>query len=290
MSGKTTSNLNEEIVDGIQRSPSNGIKVIVIGAGVGGLLTALECWRAGCDPIVLERADAISPIGESSNSCQEYETLTSILGDFFTIPPSGLSTLKCYPAMCASYHERTFDCTVSVWRPDGTLVRSQYPEWRRPGAPEKSAAPDVSVSFIKQRPVFTNMLYDQCMRLGIPVLFGQKADSATESETGVEIRTEDGTRYTGDVCVAAAGIGSSFTRSLAMPEPPVQDSGYAIARMAFPRSAIKPDSPAAELLKTVDTQPEFRVYLGEDLHLILYLTTDNVGFAYTHEVRLRHWI
>lgn len=191
--------------------------------------------------------------------------------------------------MFASYHERVFDCTVSIWRPDGTCLMETFPEWRRPGAPEKSAAPDVTPSFLKQRPVFTNMLYEQCQRLEIPVVFGQKAVSLTESEDGVQIITADGTTYLGDVCVAAAGIGSSFAKSLDMPDPPVLDSGYAIARMAFPRSTIRHDSPAAELLRTVDTHPEFRVYLSNDIHLIVFLTAGYVAFAYTHKVSFFHY-
>lgn len=53
----------ETIVDGVHRQPENGIKVVIIGAGVGGLQAALECWRKGCDVVVLEKAEKLSPIG-----------------------------------------------------------------------------------------------------------------------------------------------------------------------------------------------------------------------------------
>ena len=39
-----------------KRAPSNGISVVVVGGGVGGLMTALECWRIGCSVRVLERS------------------------------------------------------------------------------------------------------------------------------------------------------------------------------------------------------------------------------------------
>lgn len=58
------SNMHEAVVDGVHRSPSNGVKVVVVGAGVGGLAVALECWRKGCEVVVLERAAKLSPIGE----------------------------------------------------------------------------------------------------------------------------------------------------------------------------------------------------------------------------------
>jgi hypothetical protein len=52
------------------------------------------------------------------------------------------------------------------------------------------------------------MLYDQCMRLGIPVLFGRKVVEAVEDGNGVEVVIEDGTKYAEDGCVVAVGLGS----------------------------------------------------------------------------------
>lgn len=40
----------------VQRDASNGISVLISGAGVGGLTSALEFFRRGCDVRVLERA------------------------------------------------------------------------------------------------------------------------------------------------------------------------------------------------------------------------------------------
>ena len=51
------------IVDGVERLPENGVKVIIAGAGVAGLQTALECWRKGCNVVVLEKSEALSSIG-----------------------------------------------------------------------------------------------------------------------------------------------------------------------------------------------------------------------------------
>lgn len=50
-------------MDGVNRLPPNDIKVVVIGAGIGGLQAALECWRKGCEVVVLEKAAELSPLG-----------------------------------------------------------------------------------------------------------------------------------------------------------------------------------------------------------------------------------
>ena len=45
------------------RSDPNGISVLVSGAGVGGLMTALECWRRGCDVRIFERSKGLLTTG-----------------------------------------------------------------------------------------------------------------------------------------------------------------------------------------------------------------------------------
>ena len=42
-------------VNVIGKSEPRGISVLISGAGVGGLMTALECWRRGCAVRIFER-------------------------------------------------------------------------------------------------------------------------------------------------------------------------------------------------------------------------------------------
>lgn len=55
--------MENTIVDGVLRYPSTGIKALVVGAGVAGLMTALECWRKGIDVEVIEKVDQILIVG-----------------------------------------------------------------------------------------------------------------------------------------------------------------------------------------------------------------------------------
>jgi hypothetical protein len=157
------------------------------------------------------------------------------------------------------------------------------PEWKRLGV--VSAAPDVDISFLKRRPVYAQMQLDQAKRLGIPIHWGENVVCTQEQGDTVTVTTASGKQFTGDLCIGANGIGSSVPGFEAGPEIAVQDSGYAVARVAYPRAAIKDGSPASMLLKNIDTRPEFRVYVGKDIHLILFLTPDWVAFAFTHPVR-----
>lgn len=41
-----------------ERHPETGIDVLIVGAGMGGLMSALECWRKGHNIVgILERQD-----------------------------------------------------------------------------------------------------------------------------------------------------------------------------------------------------------------------------------------
>lgn len=52
----------------IPRHPLTGINVLIVGAGPAGLYTALECWRKGHSPRVIERAPSPSSAGPYSTA------------------------------------------------------------------------------------------------------------------------------------------------------------------------------------------------------------------------------
>jgi hypothetical protein len=184
--------------------------------------------------------------------------------------------------MHADYHQCVYDCTIHVYSPAGVPIYSTKPEWQRPGVIH--SAPDVDISFLKRRPVYAQMQLDQCRRLQIPIHWGEKVVLVQEQGKTVLVRTESGREFEGDLCIGANGIGSKIAGFETGPDVAVQDSGYAVARVAFPRSNIKDGSLASTLLTGVDAQPSFRTYVGDDIHLILFLTADWVAIAFTHAV------
>ena len=278
----------ETTVDGIERLSSTGIRVLIIGAGVAGLGAALECWRKGCEVTVLERNAEPSSAGENNPRPRNHEIEASrdaehASGDFFTLPPSALANVKYYPRMVDEYNSQVFNCTTSLWSPSGKLLFTRYPEWRRdkPAHP----APTLDVSFLNMRSKWAKMQLNQLQRCGVPVNFGQTVESVHESQDQVIVRTKDGKEYSCDVCMLANGVATKMPGFETEGAMHVVDSGYAAARVAFPRTAIKKDSPAYDIVKDVPEHPDFRVYVGSDVHLILFLTADHVGWVFTHKVR-----
>ncbi|KAI0490257.1 FAD/NAD(P)-binding domain-containing protein [Xylaria cf. heliscus] len=257
-----------EIIDGVHRYPPTGIKVIVSGGGIGGLFAGLECWRKGNDVKILEQNDGLST-----------------LGDFFVIGPSALSTLHYYPKMLAEYNDTTWNSPLWWCDPSGKKLVSELPEWNRPGAAPHAAKDVPVVGFIKVRTQIMKMMADQINRLGIPIFYGRKAISYEEDvSTGkARVLTASSEVFTGDVVVAAEGIGTKSHEIVTGSPVPFVHSGYAIMRGAFSPSVIAPGSKGAELLLEPGQTPEVRTYAGEDMHLITLFTHDKVGLAFTHK-------
>ncbi|KAH8162143.1 hypothetical protein CIB48_g6104 [Xylaria polymorpha] len=257
-----------EIVDGIHRHPRTGIKVIISGGGIGGLFAALECWRKGNDVEILEQNDALTTFG-----------------DFFTIGPSAFSTFHYYPKILAEYNETT--CNSPLWwcDPAGKKLISELPEWNRPGGAPHAAKDVPIVGFINLRPQLHKMFEDQINRLNIPVRYNRKTVGYEEDVLSGKARvlTASGEVFTGDVVVAAEGIGTKSHEIVTGSPLPLVHSGYAIMRGAFSPTVIAPNSKGAQLLLKPGEIPEVRTYFGENMHLITLFTHDKVGIAFTHK-------
>ncbi|KAI1353609.1 FAD/NAD(P)-binding domain-containing protein [Xylaria sp. FL0043] len=257
-----------EVVDGVHRRPRTGIKVIVSGAGVGGMFAALECWRKGNDVEILEQSSALST-----------------LGDFFSLGPSALSTLHYYPKMLAEYNATAWNSPLWWCDPTGKKLVSELIEWNRPDAAPHAAKDVPIVGFIELRPQIMRMLEGQIKRLGIPIFYGRKTVSYEEDIPSgkASALTASGEVFIGDVVVAAEGIGTKSHKIVTGSPVPFVPSGYAIIRGAFSPSFIAPNSKGAELLLEPGQIPEVRTYAGEDMHLITLFTHDKVGLAFTHK-------
>ena len=63
------------IASTLKRYPETGISVLIVGSGIGGLMSALECWRKGHSIRILERSAGPVYTGElrrkTTNTSQE---------------------------------------------------------------------------------------------------------------------------------------------------------------------------------------------------------------------------
>lgn len=61
-----------------KRHPKTGINILIVGAGMGGLMTLLECWRKGHNIVgILERNEGPVYTGSHRVTCPHVEIASS---------------------------------------------------------------------------------------------------------------------------------------------------------------------------------------------------------------------
>lgn len=61
-----------------KRYPETGINVLIVGAGMGGLMTTLECWRKGHNVVgIIERNEGPVYSGSHRATCPHGKNMSS---------------------------------------------------------------------------------------------------------------------------------------------------------------------------------------------------------------------
>ncbi len=191
-------------------------EALIIGAGVGGLAAANALHHTGWHVTVLERADALRPIGAG-----------------IAIPPNAMNALDAVKldADGTTLGEKVRELgdptgAIGARRPDGRWIfrPSGDPVGRRFGYPVYAVLrTDLLAAFAAQLP-------DKAVRFDAEV---RSIDPGTDGRAAV-VETADGREYRGDLVVAADG-GRSVARRLLFPgHPGPQDVGYTVWWMLAP--------------------------------------------------------
>jgi salicylate hydroxylase len=165
-------------------------KILIIGAGLGGLTLAAICRRAGLPCIVLERTEKLSPAGAGISLAPNALRVLDQLGVYSRVKENGqrLNTM---------------------------LVHYEKDHWRSldfTGLESKFGYPVYSI----ERHSFHEYLYDAAGGPENVRLSSKVVDVVDEyGSPKVVVKVADGTTYTADVVVGADGIRSVTRRILA---------------------------------------------------------------------------
>ncbi|KAF9124294.1 hypothetical protein BGW39_008309 [Mortierella sp. 14UC] len=164
-------------------------KVLIVGAGLGGLALGAILEKSDTPYEIFERAPQIKPLG----------SITSLTG---AVAPL-LKQLGIWEEFCSiSRVMTTMQVRTAPTLETEFLVADVADPVKRYGAKARSLP----------RPV----LYDFMLRQ-VPkekVHFGKKVASTEQNHTGVRIKCVDGTEYTGDILVGADGAYSAVRHNL----------------------------------------------------------------------------
>uniref|UniRef100_A0A8H7KEU0 FAD-binding domain-containing protein n=1 Tax=Bionectria ochroleuca TaxID=29856 RepID=A0A8H7KEU0_BIOOC len=248
--------------NGIERYAPTRINVVICGAGVGGLLAALECYRKGHSVTVLER-----------------EPKMSIVGDVIGLNPAALSTIQKYPYLKENMPLKFHDCPISYYSYHGQFINSAMPEWR--GSDVEANSGLGTVGQIITRPNHAEVMLAQIRQLGIPIVWSKKVVKYGEApkDGPAFAETEDGERYEADVVIAADGVHSASREIVKGNVPPVQRTGYFAAHTGFPRSDLPDLGPECQHLFPRDGEADInRVYIGKSSHHVVSTSKDYVAW------------
>jgi len=191
-----------------------GHHAVIIGAGVGGLAAANALYRTGWHVNVLERADALRPIGAG-----------------IALPPNAMHALDTVDVGGATLGERVRAVgdsagAIGARRPDGSWIfrPTGDPVGRRFGYPVYSLLrTDLLATFAAHLPAETIRFQTEARSIdpGAPDRFAC-------------VETTDGRTYEAELVVAADGGRSAARRTLFPDHPGPADGGYTVWWMLAP--------------------------------------------------------
>ncbi|EME88646.1 uncharacterized protein MYCFIDRAFT_80018 [Pseudocercospora fijiensis CIRAD86] len=223
--------------DEVRCAASTGINVLVIGAGVGGLATAIECVRKGHSVKILERSKK-----------------ASVGGDMFTIGASGLRLLDNYPGMLREYDETSIhNLWMRYCKWTGEQLGDTFPFAKGAKGAEQYKHADRPPMTTAPRPLFHAMLCHQLERFGIKVQYGMNVrDFYEDAERGVGgVVTEDGSKFEADIVVAADGLHSKSRDLIPTVVEDAQPTGRTVFRGTIPLDIIEADPSWTRLLASM---------------------------------------
>ncbi|KAB8201033.1 hypothetical protein BDV34DRAFT_229750 [Aspergillus parasiticus] len=255
------------IKDGVLRYPPTSVKVVIVGGGISGLFAALECWRKGHDVQVLERGANVSDAG-----------------DVVGIGPSAWVTLQKYPSMFQEWNQITDDPLWYFCGEDGSAVAppSEY-EYNSEGVAQHASFP-LRIKPLLARSALAHMLANQCEKLGIPIMFNVSiVDYEEDTSHGTAIAvSHDGRRFTGEVVIAADGIGTKSHKVVLGDDVKAISTGFAIYRLRCPISRLE-NAPTFQQLYQKMGRAEIRLGPVGHLHYALTMTKGYVALGLSVE-------
>ncbi|EPE02439.1 fad binding domain protein [Ophiostoma piceae UAMH 11346] len=224
-----------------------GIKVIVVGAGFGGLTAAIECHRQGHDVEIYENFPELKVLGDiisfGSNAGRIFHRWGAQPGDV-------AKRLRKVSIDLSKYGFR-----IHKYDTGEVVLHQKTP-------PPAEDAP----VFNGHRGELHQIVFEHARdELHIPIHLGQHVEEYFEDGAQAGIKLKDGRKVYGDVVVGADGVRSKARTLVLGYEDKPKSSGYAVWRAWFSNKDMIADPRTREFCANGDT---FNGWIGPDVHFL----------------------
>ncbi|KAJ6083567.1 hypothetical protein N7467_007702 [Penicillium canescens] len=248
-----------------KRAPETHVNVLIVGAGFGGLMTALECWRKGHNVVgILERSQG-----------------PNYSGDLIIIQPSAVAVMRHWPDMFRELEEDKVDAASYYVRHNGEIIYGpSAPSYNDPEhLIEREGYPFVGPVQIRKK--FFQMLLRQVAKIGLRVDYGRRVDHYFEDEAadlgGVVL--DDGSVRVAHLVVAADAFRSRSELLVAGEHMPTRPSGMSVYRSVYPRELTLEDEVVQKRWPSGVSTKEY--WLGPGMHMGVFISPELVAFGLT---------
>ncbi|KAI0131855.1 putative MAK1-like monooxygenase [Xylariales sp. AK1849] len=233
------------ITNGSKERNKTGIKVVVVGAGFGGLSAAIECHHHGHDVEIYEAFPELKA-----------------LGDIITFGPNAGRIFHRWNNGAVARQLREFSIDLRAY---GFNIH-KYDTGEIMVNQKTYESDETAPMFNGHRGEFHEVVYDYATKeLGIPIHLNHKIRTYFEDDEQAGIVLESGEKITGDVVIAADGVRSKARKSVLGYEEKPKSSGYAIWRAWFSNKDMLADPETAHFCNNGDT---FNGWIGPNMHLL----------------------
>ncbi|OTB16999.1 hypothetical protein K445DRAFT_21192 [Daldinia sp. EC12] len=239
-------------VNGVKKDP---IKVIVIGAGLGGCACALALKHHGHDVVVYEKLKAFRRLGDSLGLGENALKLLERWGG------------KSLYHKLTSIGNQAPDMQIRRWH-DGKIL-AQQPLMDMAG-------------YIGHRGDYHEAFIQAVKDAGIEIRMGREVVSYDESKPSVIFA--DGTEETADLIVGADGIKSRARELVLGFEDAPKSSGYSCYRAYFPGKHLREDLLCREFVD----HDCVNIWIGKDTHLVQNTLRNGDEFNWIVTRKLSH--